>query len=308
MNTFLYIYTGAMPRRKELEGTTVCKKLKQPLPLFEEFARRLLPTEDIPTSTRSLHERYVEMVKAMVGCVEGKEVGRKEIEIASSFVRFSKRLSTYASEHGFVAVNSRCRGYNVSVPRLSRSGCVRAEPSVQPTRRVTRLPATATQASVAVDPGDTSALFNVLLCDPVKGRGCFAARNLDANVRLCEYRGQKISSTEADERERHYEAEGKKPVMVWVNQGGRGRTDIEGSAVDGYMNEFGQPFGDAENKAILFNHDRVDPNCDLRKKLVSGKLYLYTKRKVPEGFELKWDYNHSEREQDLLELGDWYVA
>lgn len=112
--------------------------------------------------------------------------------------------------------------------------------------------------------------------------GLFAARDLEADERLIEYRGKRYG-------------EGELPEMV-----DDGVTKFlrlsDGSGIDG------------TGWAALANHG-CDPNCELREDEGKGRprAWLFALRKVMKGEELVWDYRLDVESREAA-YADWGCA
>ena len=123
---------------------------------------------------------------------------------------------------------------------------------------------------------------------PIHGRGVFAAVGLAANLRLLEYRGQRISVAEADLRYRDTVLAGH-TYLVTLNQ----RYLIDGNS-DG-------------NSARWFNHSCA-PNCVAQVHVNidylehKDKVWISTLRAIAAGEELTFDYDIQIRGRHTLKL------
>jgi hypothetical protein len=105
----------------------------------------------------------------------------------------------------------------------------------------------------------------------IQGKGVFAARRLRAGVRVIEYRGERISSGEADERyEDDEKAEHHHTFLFSIDE----RTVID-AAVNG-------------NDARWINHS-CDPNCQAIEE--EGRIWIETCKNIQPGAELTYDYH-----------------
>ena len=112
---------------------------------------------------------------------------------------------------------------------------------------------------------------------PIHGRGVFAAVDLAADLRLLEYRGQRISVAEADQRYRGTVLAGH-TYLFTLNQH---------YLIDGDING---------NSARWFNHSCA-PNCDAQVYVNidylehKDKVWIHTLRPIASGEELTFDYD-----------------
>lgn len=123
---------------------------------------------------------------------------------------------------------------------------------------------------------------------PIHGRGVFAAADLAADLRLLEYRGQRISVAEADQRYRGTVLGGH-TYLFTLNQ----RYLIDGNS-DG-------------NSARWFNHSCA-PNCVAQVYVNidylehKDKVWISTLRAIAAGEELTFDYDIQIRGRHTLKL------
>lgn len=104
---------------------------------------------------------------------------------------------------------------------------------------------------------------------PIHGRGVFATRDIAAETRLLEYKGERISAELAIERSG---TDPDNPYHTFFFSLDDGRL-IDG-AVDG-------------NAARWINH-ACEPNCEAREQ--KGRIFIYALRDISPGEELNYDY------------------
>lgn len=109
----------------------------------------------------------------------------------------------------------------------------------------------------------------------IHGSGVFAARDIVAGEKIVEYRGEKITKAEAEQRGLAREArkDGAGRVYIFeLNQ----RYDLDGDIPD--------------NPAKFINHS-CEENCEAV--LERGKVWIYSKREIRAGEELTYDYGYA---------------
>ncbi|NEX63784.1 SET domain-containing protein [Noviherbaspirillum galbum] len=104
---------------------------------------------------------------------------------------------------------------------------------------------------------------------PVHGKGVFAARDIAEGSRIVEYKGEIISSREAERRENLKPADCFHTFFFSLE---------DGKIIDG---------GRLGNSARWINHS-CEPNCEAREE--DGRVYIYALRDLREGEELNYDY------------------
>ena len=104
---------------------------------------------------------------------------------------------------------------------------------------------------------------------PVHGRGVFATRELAADQRLMEYKGQRISADIAAERSGN---DPDNPFHTFFF------SLDDGCLIDGAV---------SGNAARWINHS-CEPNCEARES--KGRIFIYTLRDIAPGEELNYDY------------------
>jgi SET domain-containing protein len=103
----------------------------------------------------------------------------------------------------------------------------------------------------------------------ITGWGVYAAAPINKNTRVVHYAGEKITTTEADRRERRYQAKGR----IWcftIN-----RRWVRDAAVGG-------------NIARFINHS-CRPNCYVE--IAGDTIWIRAARNIRRGEELTYDYN-----------------
>ena len=104
---------------------------------------------------------------------------------------------------------------------------------------------------------------------PVHGHGVFAAQPLAEGEKLLEYKGERISWKEADNRHPHDPSQ---PNHTFFFQ-------LENSdVIDGGVNG---------NSARWINHS-CDPNCEAREE--KKRIFIYALRNIEAGEEINYDY------------------
>ncbi len=105
---------------------------------------------------------------------------------------------------------------------------------------------------------------------PIQGYGAFALRRIPRGTRLIEYKGERISQDEANDR---------------YNDNGMGRHHTFLFSVD---DQTVIDAGVRGNEARFINHS-CEPNCEAVD--VAGRIYIKAIRTVQPGAELTYDYN-----------------
>lgn len=112
----------------------------------------------------------------------------------------------------------------------------------------------------------------------IEGVGAFALRPIRRGARIIEYRGERISTAEADVRYTGGAARHPHVLLFTIDD----RTVIDG--------------GVGGNEARFINHS-CDPNCE---SVTRGKrVWIYALRDIQPGEELTYDYNLTGDEGDL---------
>jgi SET domain-containing protein len=109
---------------------------------------------------------------------------------------------------------------------------------------------------------------------PIQGMGVFATRRIRRGTRIIEYKGERISSDEADQRYDDDHMERHHTFLFTVDD-----DTLIDAAVDG-------------NEARFINHS-CDPNCEAV--LEDSRVYIEAIKNIQPGVELTYDY-HYERE------------
>lgn len=104
---------------------------------------------------------------------------------------------------------------------------------------------------------------------PIHGTGTFAVRRIPAGVRLIEYRGDRLTPTEADARYPDVPGEPHHTYLFAIDD-----DVVIDAAVDG-------------NEARFINHS-CGPNCDAV--IDDGRIWIETIREIEPGEELAYDY------------------
>jgi uncharacterized protein len=105
---------------------------------------------------------------------------------------------------------------------------------------------------------------------PIAGRGVFALRDIPKGTRIIEYRGERISPDEGDERYDDDSMEHVHTLLFNVD---------EETVIDG---------GVRGNAARFINHS-CDPNC--QSVVEDGRVFIDALKHIPEGTELTYDYH-----------------
>lgn len=119
----------------------------------------------------------------------------------------------------------------------------------------------------------------VLRSSPIHGRGVFALLHIPKHTRVIEYKGERISHEEADERYGEEHENSTHTMLFAVN---------EEIVID--ATRWG-------NSARWINHSCV-PNCEVADE--DSRIFIETRREVCPGEELTYDYN--------LQLGEPHTA
>jgi SET domain-containing protein len=119
----------------------------------------------------------------------------------------------------------------------------------------------------------------------IQGRGGFAARSIRKGQRIIEYRGERISNEEADERYDETKMGRHHTFLFTLDDD----TVIDG-AVDG-------------NESIYINHS-CTPNCEA---IISGdRIWIHALRPIAQGEELVYDYQYERTGENDDELEKFY--
>jgi uncharacterized protein len=120
----------------------------------------------------------------------------------------------------------------------------------------------------------------------IQGLGAFAIRDIPRGQKLIEYTGERISQDEADRR---YDDEKMKRHHTFLF------TLDDGTCIDAAHDG---------NEARFINHS-CDPNCEA---VIEGKrIFIYSKRRIPEGQELVYDYQF-EYQDDYTKADERFYA
>lgn len=103
----------------------------------------------------------------------------------------------------------------------------------------------------------------------IQGRGVFATRDIAKGTRIIEYRGERITHEEANERYDDAEMRRHHTFLFTVN---------DKVVIDA---------GGWGNEAKYINHSCA-PNCEAR--VVRGRVFIYARRAILAGAELLYDY------------------
>ncbi len=105
----------------------------------------------------------------------------------------------------------------------------------------------------------------------VHGRGIFPTADIARGERIIEYKGERISNTEADRRGDDAAGDAHHTFLFAISE----KVVLDASR-----------FG---NEARFINHC-CSPNCEAEVK--RGRVYIYAKRKIPANAELFYDYSY----------------
>ena len=114
---------------------------------------------------------------------------------------------------------------------------------------------------------------------PIHGRGVFALTHIPKHVRIIEYKGERISQEEADERYSEAHETSPHTMLFEVND----RIVIDATR--------------RGNSARWINHSCA-PNCEIEDE--DERIYIHSRRDIRPGEELTYDYN--------LQLGEPHTA
>ncbi|CAC5401487.1 unnamed protein product [Mytilus coruscus] len=253
-----------MPRNPNLRGTNRHPRdVGAFVPYIEDFVK-LLKSSDIAVKSTDLKGIYLRYVSARTGAVDLYH------QASSGFYRRFKKLAIIYK----IKISTKPRGYYVDLPRISRKTihC-------------------ATEESIS-----GRQFFERKFVNKNVGCGIFAVCNIPSNFHLTEYKGQWITKSANEDREKEYTEKNLPPVAVF---------DPEKSLVlDANRNKRGHLFEEKENLARYFNHSKQFPNCKLisvkhNTGLSYKKLFLVSKVDIPKGAELVWDYGETDKESIL---------
>jgi SET domain-containing protein len=107
-------------------------------------------------------------------------------------------------------------------------------------------------------------------CSPIHGKGVFALRPIPSGTRIIEYKGERISHEEADERYSELHANSPHTMLFTVND------DI---VIDATRRG---------NSARWINHSCA-PNCEVEDE--DDRIFIDARRDIRPGEELTYDYN-----------------
>lgn len=110
----------------------------------------------------------------------------------------------------------------------------------------------------------------VIRASPIAGKGAFATRRIPKGERIIEYRGERISQDEADERYPDTPGVAHHTFLFTLD---------DETVVDAAV---------AGNKARFINHS-CDPNCEAV--IEDGRIWIYALKDIAEGTELAYDYH-----------------
>jgi SET domain-containing protein len=124
---------------------------------------------------------------------------------------------------------------------------------------------------------------------PIHGRGVFALRYIRKGTQIVEYKGQRISNTEADRRYDDTKMTRHHTFLFTLDK----KTVIDGAISAGG--------GDAS----YINHS-CDPNCEA---VITGdKIFIYAIRGIYPGAELTYDYQYERTGKDDAKLEKFYFC
>ena len=297
----------SLTRQARAKGTTAYPREEQPLPFFEAFCSHLEDglQQGSRISSQALHASYLAYVKVKVGHKEGCSPldTEEEVTLAVGGTRFYKKMSAHAQGR-YTPYQGQNKGYYVRVVGLHgrRSVATATRPAEEvPLRRSSRLTLPPVAPSPPTDP---SQCLKVLECSGGKGKGVFASRDLPAGLRLCEYKGARLSMERGLAHEAIYTSIGFPPTMlffheekIYVDGHCKG---VETVTVQGVPRKRIHLFGVGENVAALFNHKLHNPNCKavIEGKGINKRCYLETRRQVAKNMELVWTYGDSRKGLD----------
>jgi uncharacterized protein len=119
----------------------------------------------------------------------------------------------------------------------------------------------------------------VIRKSPIHGRGVFALTHIPKHTRIIEYRGERISQEEADERYSEAHENSPHTMLFEVND----RLVIDATRKG--------------NSARWINHSCA-PNCEIEDE--NERIFIESRRDIRPGEELTYDYN--------LQLGEPHTA
>lgn len=111
----------------------------------------------------------------------------------------------------------------------------------------------------------------------IHGYGVVATKNIDKDVKIIEYKGEKISKKEGDRRSglriKRYSKKADKGIVYIFEL--NSKYDIDGTP--------------NYNKARYINHS-CDPNCEVE--IINGKIWITSIKRIHKGEELSYDYGY----------------
>ena len=111
----------------------------------------------------------------------------------------------------------------------------------------------------------------------IHGYGVVATKNIDKDVKIIEYKGEKISKKEGDRhsglRIKRYSKKADKGIVYIFEL--NSKYDIDGTP--------------HYNKARYINHS-CDPNCEVE--IINGKIWITSIKRIHKGEELSYDYGY----------------
>lgn len=240
-----------MPRNRRLAGTSAHPRdTGSFVPYLNNFCN-LLESSDCISTTAKILEAYLRYIYIRCGNIYTDQA---KTGFRRSFRKFALQQKWRES--------SKPRGYYVTIPRISRIS-----------------------VSENNDELDKNNRFEKLFINKNVGYGVFAPHDIAKGVFILEYKGQWISKSESEDREKYYTENKYVPVSVY--------DPPTKMVLDANRDEMGQIFGPNENVARYINHSKTLPNCKLvAKQDPAGlkRLYLVTLCNIPKGAQLLWDY------------------
>jgi len=105
---------------------------------------------------------------------------------------------------------------------------------------------------------------------PIQGKGAFATRLIKKGERIVEYKGERITSREADRRYPEIEGERHHTFLFELD---------DGTCIDAKV---------GGNASRFINHS-CDPNCEAVEE--DGRIFIEALRNIRKGEELVYDYH-----------------
>ena len=269
-----------MPRRKYLEGTDACDKLRVDLPFIEDFCDRLEkslnPTHKI--NSRDLFPEYVAYVQQRSGGNKGAVFN------ANREQAFYKYLANFCDVNGIKGEEDRFKpaGYYMILHKCQRIIKEKAEAATA----LDVFSRSDFETWTSADKREHHyGYLKILFVGESCGFSTFSRIPIPAMAIVCEYLGENITIEEGERRQQIYKDWDWTSTMLEVRVYGEPEHSIDGHAIDFRKRIF---FQDFQNPAKFINSNISDVN--LKRKVINGRVFLYAAHDIPANQELFWDY------------------